>query len=574
MQTLSRAIDSSGPITRLSNLVCLFAVSFLLLTGYGSSVAHAHGDADHDHGPPAAAVVGGLPRLAVKSETYELVAILDGERLTIYLDRFEDNVPVTDATIAVTIDGETVTAEPTADNTFAATSKRLRGGSGSVELIFDVKAPAGDDLLIGTLVLPNRTAADAAPNAVSWIGRAWSALRHAGEDHAALVGVMLLIGVALGFVLRRGRHWRVAAVLLLALPLIERAAHAHEGHDHGNDPKALAAPGDTARRLPSGQLFVPKPMQRILDVRTVVAKPDTVAKAVVLVARVITNPNRSGLVQSIQGGRVIAPEQGLPRLGQPVAKGDVLATVEHAIPAADRTTISERSGEIEQLIAIAEGRLARLRPLAERSVVPQSQVTDAETELEGLRRRRDVIRDTRIAPEVLRAPIDGVIAASRVVAGQVVQAQDVLFQIVDPASLWVEAFDYGEIDPATLKEATAVGSKPMTLAFQGWSRALQQQATILHFAIVDPPPSIRVGQPVTVTAKRSDSVTGVIISRDAVVRGGNGETIVWRHVEPEQFEARPVRTEPFDAANVLIAAGVESGDRIVTRGAELINQIR
>ena len=102
--------------------------------------------------------------------------------------------------------------------------------------------------------------------------------------------------------------------------------------------------------------------------------------------------------------------------------------------------------------------------------------------------------------------------------------------------------DYGEIDPATLKEATAVGagSKPMKLAFQGWSRALQQQATIVQFAIVDPPPSIRIGQPVTVTAKRSDFVTGMIISRDAVVRGGNGETIVWRHVEPEQFEARPV----------------------------------
>ena len=59
---------------------------------------------------------------------------------------------------------------------------------------------------------------------------------------------------------------------------MERAAHAHEGHDHGNETKALAAPGDTARRLPSGQLFVPKPMQRILDVRTVVAKPETVRR--------------------------------------------------------------------------------------------------------------------------------------------------------------------------------------------------------------------------------------------------------------------------------------------------------
>ena len=106
-------------------------------------------------------------------------------------------------------------------------------------------------------------------------------------------------------------------------------------------------------------------------------------------------------------------------------------------------------------------------------MVPQSQIIDAETELEGLRRRRDGCMRDAVAPEVLRAPIDGVIAAARVVAGQVVQAQDLLFQIVDPASLWVEAFDYGEIDPATLKEATAVAAagQPMTLAFQGCSRA-------------------------------------------------------------------------------------------------------
>jgi multidrug efflux pump subunit AcrA (membrane-fusion protein) len=176
----------------------------------------------------------------------------------------------------------------------------------------------------------------------------------------------------------------------------------------------------------------------------------------------------------------------------------------------------------------------------------------------------------------LRAPIDGVIAISRVVSGQVVQGQDVLFQIVDPDSLWVEAFDYGDTDPATLKHATAVGAanQPMKLSFQGWSRALQQQATVVHFSIADAPTSIRLGQPVTVTAEKKETVTGIIISRDAVVRGGNGETIVWRQTEPELFEPRPVRVEPFDAANVLIAAGAAPSDHIVVRGAELINQIR
>jgi hypothetical protein len=109
--------------------------------------------------------------------------------------------------------------------------------------------------------------------------------------------------------------------------------------------------------------------------------------------------------------------------------------------------------------------------------------------------------------------------------------------------------------------------------FQGWSRTLRQQATVVQFAIVDPPSSLRVGQPVTVTAQLRDSVTGVIVSREAIVQSANGENIVWRHVEPEQFEARPVRTEPFDASHVLIAAGLTDGDRVVTRGAELINQI-
>ena len=57
-------------------------------------------------------------------------------------------------------------------------------------------------------------------------------------------------------------------------------------------------------------------------------------------------------------------------------------------------------------------------------------------------------------------------------------------------------------------------------------------------------------------------------------RSGNGEAIVWLHVEAERFEPRPVRTQPFDATRVVVAAGVTEGERVVTRGADLINQIR
>ena len=148
MKARPDVVDARPAVARLGTVACSFAVSLWLLTLCGSFNAHAHGDADHDHGPPTASVAGSMPRLATKSEAYELVAILDGERLTVYLDRFEDNSPVSDAKITVTIDGESVAVEPAAGSTFAVSSKRF-GGHGSVELIFDIRAPGGDDLLIG-----------------------------------------------------------------------------------------------------------------------------------------------------------------------------------------------------------------------------------------------------------------------------------------------------------------------------------------------------------------------------------------------------------------------------------------
>src|SRR4051794_7443285 len=80
----------------------LTAACFILVLCWIVMLAHAH--EGHDDVAPAATASGGLPRLTLKSEVYELVAILDGERMTIYLDRYEDNSPVANANVSVLID--------------------------------------------------------------------------------------------------------------------------------------------------------------------------------------------------------------------------------------------------------------------------------------------------------------------------------------------------------------------------------------------------------------------------------------------------------------------------------------
>ena len=562
---------------RRSAARCCIAAVFL-----GLAAAFAHEGHDHDEAATSTLPSSAFPRVIAQSELYEAVAIIKNERFSVYLDNVTTNEPVTNAKVTVTIGGnDPIDTEPGENGSYTGSFPRL-SGTNSVEVVFAITGGNGDDLLVGTLAAPQAPRAPSASAAQAgparWIGSLPLPLR----NPALLAVVAFGLGILVGHFHRSGRFVPAmataagAAVVLIFLVAVALSDTDHD-HDGPKDAAKSETLSDAPRRLPDGSAFIAKPTQRLLEVRTVAAKPETIRSAVHLIGRVIGDPNRTSLVQSIHAGRVVAPEGGLPGIGQTVRNGDVVAQVESHLPLADRTTISEKAGEIEQLIAVTEARLQRLRYLVSRGTALQSQVVEAELELDGLRRRRELIRNTRVeAAEILRAPTAGVIAVAKVVPGQVVQAQDVLFQIVDPKGLWVEALVYGELAPNSLDEATAIatGGQTMALVFQGFSRALQQHAAIVHFAIPEPPPNLNLGQPVTVAAKTGAPITGLVVRRDAVVRSGSGEAIVWLHVEPERFEARPVRTQPFDATRLIVAAGVTEGERIVIRGADLINQIR
>ena len=66
----------------------------------------------HDHAEAAPKTQGtALPRFVAVSEDLEMVGIVNGKQLTIYLDRFTDNSPVNDALIDIDIQGGKYKAE-------------------------------------------------------------------------------------------------------------------------------------------------------------------------------------------------------------------------------------------------------------------------------------------------------------------------------------------------------------------------------------------------------------------------------------------------------------------------------
>jgi hypothetical protein len=204
---LRRILTALG-VFRFACLLLVASVAWVTWT----ATAYAH--EGHEHAPPpSGATISDSPRLTLESEAYELVAVLKGDRLTIYLDRFEDNTSVTDAKITVMIEGDSVMAEPAPDGTYVLTSN-LFSGRDTVELVFDLRAPGGDDLLIGRLSLPPSPAGKT--DSGSWWGQIWSAMR----DHPVLILVTLALGIVLGLAPRHYRSFGLPALLLLAAPLL------------------------------------------------------------------------------------------------------------------------------------------------------------------------------------------------------------------------------------------------------------------------------------------------------------------------------------------------------------------
>ena len=214
------------------------------------------------------------------------------------------------------------------------------------------------------------------------------------------------------------------------------------------------------------------------------------------------------------------------------------------------------------------------RTLAASGTVSQTQLEGAELTLQGLRERRAALDAIRMEPEVLVAPVAGVISKANAAPGLIADTNTEVFHIIDPAQLWVEALSFGGEPVSGNASIGGDGGAAIPLSLVGAGFAEDGQAQPVNFRIDDATGVLQVGDRVTVFAETANVTTGIAVPRDAVIRGANGEDIVFVHVDPELFEPRAVRIEPLDGGRVIIVAGITAGDRVVTQGAELLNQLR
>lgn len=393
----------------------------------------------------------------------------------------------------------------------------------------------------------------------------------------------------------------------LILPATLAWGHGGEDHAHPADAAAkannapavaVATAGDPqrAQRLGDGSVYLPKPMQRQAGLRTAPAVAGRFAKSVELAGRVIGDPASSGHVQATQAGRIEAGRGGLAMVGRRVRAGEVLGLLRPVASSLERGAQLAQVADLQAQLAVAERKLDRAQQLA--GLTPQKEIDAAAIEVDGVKARLAALRGGLETAEVLTAPVSGVIAAANVVAGQVVEPREMLFEIIDPQRLAVEALAY---DAALVDRVTggrvvlagvgspydAAGGEPASarLRYLGGARQLREGALPLLFR-VEPAAAaagrpadqgsigLAVGQSVAVVAETRELVDGVVVPAAAIVRDGQGETQVWIKTAPERFSPRRVPVVPLDAQRVVIGSGIAAGERVVSAGASALAQIR
>lgn len=579
----------------------------LLLAGLVPALAHE----GHDHDKPAPLALPVAPRVVAITPDFELVGVSSGkQRLTVFLHTFATNEPIRGARMTVAAGDDSAEAKAEGDGVFSLDAPWLDTNK-PLDLVFTLTlADGAQDLLAGTMTRV-ATQAPAPAASASSFASSFSGFTARPDLLLAIAGG-LVAGVLLTLYVAGGRaaadHMapaarthspdggvgpgeddkaaaraiaplhRTAGVLLVALLAAlawpPGSSHAAEASTAPLPTVPSTMATDLAQRMPDASLFVPKATQHLLSIRTTLTAKGAAAVSMELTGTTIAGPENFGRVQPGRPGRIEAAPGGLPYVGKSVKKGEALAYVQTYIEAADRANI-------ESLIAETEARIEKNRTILSRydrtpGSVPQVKVDEVRGELEALTRKRAELVPSVARREPVLAPISGVVSLANAAIGQIVDARDILFEIVDPSQLWVEAISFGKHDFSDLDQAFAVtqSGEQIPLTFMGQGLALRQQATVLTFKMKAAAKGLAIGAPVKVVLQSTRKVSGFVLPSSAIVRGPTGLPVVWIKTDAERFEPQVVKAAPLDGTSVVVTSGLTAEKRVVTDGVTLLNQVR
>ena len=299
--------------------------------------------------------------------------------------------------------------------------------------------------------------------------------------------------------------------------------------------------------------------------------------------------------------RVFSPFAGIVRkllveVNQPVSKGMPLAEIQSADFGQAQADARKAASDFRR----AERTLTRLRDLTEHGAAPQKELESAEADYAGAQAEKDRA-EMRLAIYgsmgistvanlgfLLPSPLDGILVERNVTPGQEVRPDQILanapqftaplFIVTDPSRLWVQV-DATEVDLPHLKPGREFTF--ISRAFPG--KTFTGRVEVVSESIDPVTRSIKVRGSVDNTRRLlkaemfvsvnlpGEEAAGASVPSKAVFLKGD-KHYVFVEAERGQFTRQEVKLGSEQDGHVLVLAGVQVGQRVVTEGCLLLQQ--
>ena len=374
----------------------------------------------------------------------------------------------------------------------------------------------------------------------------------------------------------------------VGLPPVKVFATKHDA-DHGEAPEA-----------PEGVSFLKEQQWKILSKAEPVSKRRLVER-VQVPAQTRTKPGFSAAVAAPLAGQLaLPPGKTLPQPGTRVEAGEVLAVLRPRFSeaAARFVEIEAEFGRAEAVLKQAETAFERTKKLAAQEAKSARELQEAEVALASAKARHaaasslrstyaakpspDAAGETAAPSLELRAPIAGTVTAIAAGFGEPVTADQIVFTILNPATVWIEArvpeASIGKLSeakgafcevPGDKGQFLAVGGEAGHLVFAGMEVDAATRTVPLIYELKNDNARLRVGQAVRLHIETARVEEALAVPDSAIVEEG-GQAVAFVQVSGETFEKRELKLGIRDGSFVQVLDGLKEGERVVTKGAYAI----
>ena len=387
----------------------------------------------------------------------------------------------------------------------------------------------------------------------------------------------------------------IAVIAIISYSLLRRTA----------TPAEEAAP---ATANPTGTVKFLMEQQWLIRMKLAKAEKQWVARQITSTGRVVPAARNQAVVAPPVGG-ILSGGQ-LPRVGQQVTRGQVIAVLSQRPTAAESAQIAAGNAQIRIEQARIEAERRRLSQAANES---QVRLNQAKTEYEraqrlyerkaySLRQLQAAEADYKAAQAnytaaveqqkalggpaaklggigvqtsyAVHAPVSGTVVKVSKAMGEQVAPGEQIVEIVNLDTVWVEAPIF-EKDLSYLSRQ----AKPIftTAAYPGveFSGTIvdigavideQSRAATVTFEVPNRDRTLRIGMQANVRLDAGEGSDALIIPKQAVL-DNEGKKIVYVLLSGEEFQRREVTLGDEYGDKVAVLSGIEPGERVVTQGA-------